>query len=305
VTVRNLYRAPPEDSERVQLNDHFRVFHSNLTPDESRMVRARSAHEALHAALVGATRSLFVESFLQGSYVHQTLIRPRGDAEELDIDVVVVIGFTDEATPLDAVNWFRAMLGRIPAYAPVIEPRARCVRIHSSGGFHLDVVPARAAHGVLEVPARSCKHWNATNPKGLADWHRRENDRTSGRFARVAKMLKHWRNETVPKELAPPSTAFEVLMAGETPVAGSDSEAVVRALRGLAERVAGGRLTVPNPSLPTEDLARDWTPPATAGFSAYAAHAAATAAAALQEETVTRSVELWRELFPERFPVSA
>ncbi len=289
----------------MQLNDHFRAFHSNLSLDDGVLGEARTAHRGIREALSRSIPDVLVDTFLHGSFVHQTLIRPRAPSGEFSVDAVIVLRLPDDMAPADAVKWLHAKLAAIPMYASRVVARRRCVRVHFDG-FYVDAIPARPSGSVLAVPDRARGQWMETNPKGLTDWHRIQNDRTAGRFARAVRMVKQWCIDTVDDGSQPPTVALEVLVAREVPQTGYDGEVLVRVLRGLSTVLANGRRPlVLNPSLPSEDLARDWSPSSVALFGLHVARASALGAAALNVWDGGASVELWRALFPERFPRAA
>ena len=132
----------------------------------------------------------------------------------------------------------------------------------------MDVVPlagdSRRVNNVLHIPNRTVNGWEATNPKGLEEWYRQQNSRTNGRFVRVAKMLKHRRNQALFKDARPPSVGLEVMIAQAWPffASSSDADAVSDVLRQLSNGFWFS-FSVPrlmNPSLQNENLFRDFDP---------------------------------------------
>ena len=165
-----------------------------------------------------------------------------------------------------ASRWLANRLKKIEAYRGKVSTRPRCVRIDFPGEFHMDVVPlagdSRQVNNVLRIPNRTVNGWDATNPKGLEEWYRQKNARTNGRFVRVAKMLKHWRNQTLPKSARPSSVGLEVMVAEAWPFLfwNSDADAVSTVLRQIANKLIHS-FSVPqvmNSSLHNENLLRDF-----------------------------------------------
>ena len=241
-------------------------------------------------------RQALYETFLQGSYVHGTAIRPLGKGMEFDVDVCCSLDLdaVPEGTeaPKNLVRWLARRLKKVDAYRGKVSTRPRCVRIDFPGEFHMDVVPlagdSRRVNNVLHIPNRTVNGWEATNPKGLEEWYRQQNRRTNGRFVRVAKMLKHWRNQALPKDARPPSVGLEAMIAQAWPFflsSNSDAGAVSGVLRQLANNLMFS-FSVPrvmNPSLPNENLLRDLNPDHFATYGTRLNEAAGIAEAALRE----------------------
>ena len=300
----------------MDVPSHFERFLKNISLDQPKLNRIKSEHTALRGYLEG---DQFVcpalgETFLQGSYAHGTAILPLGRGTEFDVDVCCILDLTavpsgtDEPRPL--VRWLARRLKKIEAYRGRVSTRPRCVRIDFPGDFHMDVVPlvevTNAWDSNLYIPNRTVDDWEATNPKGLAEWYHRQNERTNGRFVRVAKMLKHWRNQAFDKRARPPSIALEAMVANAWPTyANSDARAVSGVLRQLANSFHYSVPMVMNPSLQRENLLRDWDRGHHEVFRAKLDEAANLAAAALQETATDRSISLWQRLFRTRFPQRA
>ena len=145
--------------------------------------------------------------------------------------------------------------------------------------------------------------WEATNPNGLKEWYRQQNRTTNGRFTRVARMLKHWRNQAFDTHVRPPSVGFEGLMANSWPLyVNSDASAVAGVLHQISTSFTFTRPTAMNPSLRSEDLLGDWSVDNHEVFMTELRAAADLAEQALRETDEGRSIGLWQRLFRTRFP---
>lgn len=319
----------------MELSAQFERFLGNISVDQSKLNRIKSAHSKLRGALesddyVGPA---LLETFLQGSYIHGTAIRPLGKSADFDVDVCCLLDLsevpiqTEEPKPL--LRWLARRLKKIESYRGSVGTRPRCVRIDFPGDFHIDVVPLVKArkggyivppnfsllgvapfagdwssrNGNLFVPNVAVNGWVATNPKGLREWYSQQNYRTNGRFTRIARMLKHWRNQAFDSLARPPSVGFEVMMANCWPLyTNSDASAVSGILRQISNRFTHTWPTAMNPSLWGEDLLRDWSSDNYRGFMTKLRASADLAEQALREPDEGRSIELWQRLFRTRFP---
>jgi len=291
-------------SATVLLDDHFRVFHDNLSLDDACVAEAKLTQERLRAGLRARLQTDLVETIAQGSYVHRTLVRPRTACDGLVIDLLVVIPIAARTDPVTATAWLRDRLGELPTRASPIEAAGRGLRLHFGGCIRANVVAARRAGTIFEAPDRDGSYWRPTNPAGLAEWHRRQNELTNGRFARVVKMMKHWRDSTIASAHRPPSIALEALIANHITSHGSDAESIVRVFRGLSADLSSKRPIVRNGSMPEEDLVSAWSPAAVVRLGQYAARAAALASTALEAANEESSITSWRQLFRDPFPTA-
>ena len=304
----------------MELAQHFERFLRNISLDEPKLNRIKSEHGKLRGVLEADqyVRQALYETFLQGSYVHGTAIRPLGKGTEFDVDVCCSLDLdaVPEGTeePKNLVRWLARRLKKVDAHHGKVSTRPRCVRIDFPGEFHMDVVPldgdSRRVNNVLQIPNRTVNGWEATNPKGLEEWYRQQNRRTNGGFVRVAKMLKHWRNQALPKNARPPSVGLEVMIAQAWPFflsSDSDAGAVSGVLRQLANNLmfSFSAPRVMNPSLPNENLLRDLDPDHFETYRTKLNEAAGIAEAALREWDEDRSIGLWQSLFRKRFPQRA
>ena len=107
---------------RVELPSQFERFLSNISVDQDKLNRIRSAHSRLRRALesddyVGPA---LLETFLQGSYVHGTAIRPLGNNSEFDVDVCCMLNLTESplqtSEPRPVIRWLGRRLKKMEAY---------------------------------------------------------------------------------------------------------------------------------------------------------------------------------------------
>ena len=325
----------PAHDAGMELASQFERFLGNIRVDQPKLNRIKSAHSKLRRALEsdGYVSPALLDTFLQGSYVHGTAIRPLGKSADYDVDVCCLLDLsqvliqTDEPKPL--VRWLARRIKRMEAYRGKVSMRTRCVRIDFPGEFHMDVVPlieasspgsivfpnaslldvvplaenGRRHNSNLLVPNVVVNGWEATNPNGLREWYRQQNHRTSGRFTRVARMMKHWRNQAFDVHTGPPSVGFEVMLANSWPLhANSDASAVSGVLRQMSTSFIFLSPTATNPSLLSEDLLRDWSRDNHEVFLSELRASADLAAQALRETDEGGSIALWQRLFRTRFP---
>ena len=100
----------------MKLAQHFERFLKNISLDEPKLNRIKSEHEDLRRSLEADqnVRPALYETFLQGSYVHGTAIRPSGKRTDYDVDVCcsIDISAVSEGTegPKNLVRWLARRL---------------------------------------------------------------------------------------------------------------------------------------------------------------------------------------------------
>lgn len=304
------------------LDAYFTAFHARIALDQGRRDRVTSAHTTLRERLrTRAALDLKIKGlFLQGSCAQHTAVRPPQEGE-FDVDVVLAMDFSEATvwpssrlrSPQAAIDWVASELSRIPSYSGMVEPRRRCVRINYRGEFHMDVVPAHAKWGpdeILEVPDKGQAGWRRSHPKAYLDWCATRNERTSGRFARVVKYLKCWRDDVLPEAARPKSIILQTLIGKAIPDwSGSDADAVAVVLTKLAGETKvhmhlTSTLEVSNPVMSEEDLGATWSASSVRLFAQHAESAALNAAAALREPSSSQSATRWATTLGRRFPLS-
>ncbi len=118
--------------------------------------------------------SLSPHIYPQGSLLTQTTVRPLLH-QEFDLDLVCQLAASPAGgpEPLYELLWDRMHENGL--YRPMLERRARCMRLKYANDFHLDIVPAipdpagTTATSLL-IPDQEQEAWRPSNPKGYAEW---------------------------------------------------------------------------------------------------------------------------------------
>src|SRR5207244_4281568 len=115
--------------------------------------------------------------------------------------------------------------------------------------------------GVIFVPDKAMG-WRRSNPKAYVAWGGGIDEKSSGAFGEIVRLSKFWRDIRCAEATKPKSILLTTLVGHHTPInTASGPEAFVVMLGSLSTELAqfGSVPTVPNPSLPEENLARDWS----------------------------------------------
>lgn len=299
----------------MKLNHHFNKFHSVISLDSSRKQRISSAISNLENFLKDDEEmsKYLLEFFVQGSFAADTAIKP-SENNEFDVDVVLLFN-TNELpekyrTPEELIGWVATRLRENkPHYDGRVRERNRCIRINYAGDFHLDIVPANCNGNVdmpIWIPNKKDDNWEPSHPKGYIEWILNKNNDSNKKLCRIMKMLKHWRDHHFGVDSCPSSILLTTLV-GEHMENGcsSDAEALTLTMENLADFLKSINFVpaVMNPSLSSENLARNWDEEHFNLFKTRFIQAATNARQAYDEEDRDKSIETWQKLFPD-FPSS-
>ena len=95
---------------------------------------------------------LVVQTIPQGSWAHQTIIRPQ-DGKEFDADLLLELSSQSEWEPRDYLSALRRAFRDSDLYKGKVARKNRCVRIVYAGDCHVDVVPFVRDTGDLGIGA--------------------------------------------------------------------------------------------------------------------------------------------------------
>jgi len=177
----------------------------------------------------------------------------------------------------------------------------------------MDVVPIIAPNGkdgTLYIPDRKQEEWLKTNPKKHTEWTEEVNKDSGKRFKPLVKLMKWWRRENPTIAKKPKGFAIECIVAecmdrSETQY----GELFVGTLEEIVAKYAWDISQQQVPSIkdlgvPGNLVMDGITFDAFEGFYNKVKKHAEIGREAIEEEDPERSLELWREIFGQRFPES-
>lgn len=282
----------------------------NLNPD-------RLAQLDTHvAALVGALADdkvigpMVREHLPQGSWAHETIIRPVGDRDEFDADLLLRLepNAAWNASPARYLREVRAAFRRHPVYRSKVIKKNRCVRINYAGDCHVDVVPYLVLPDGRQVIVNYAEDkFEDTNPAGFTAWMREKDELAGGNLRKVIRLTKYLRD--LKNTFDCPSVILTTLLgeavqafdpAGRYGDVATAFTALLTDLEAQLDRQPD-MPELEDPSCPGTWFAHRWSPEKYKTFSACVRRYAAWARAALGEDDVDRAEAAWRELFGPEF----
>ncbi|MCG6205837.1 nucleotidyltransferase [Rhodopseudomonas sp. HC1] len=202
----------------------------------------------------------FVE---QGSWAHQTIIRPV-DGGEFDADLLVMVDKVDGWTAAEYVNSLGRVFSGSKAYGDKTKTWDYCVTITYAGDRRVDLAPCvvgRLYEGSLEVCNRRGT-FELTSPIEYTEWMKERNAYSGNNsFRKVTRLVKYLRD--IKHTFTCPSVLLTTLLGNEIQWFEKGSEefadvpTTLRTLMGRLDnrlRIHPTRPAVTNPKLPSEDF---------------------------------------------------
>ena len=216
----------------------------------------------------------------------------------------------DEKDPKDYINELYNCLRSSSTYKDIVHRRTRCVWLDYAGDFHLDMVPCLVeTDGSQWICNRKENKLEQSDGTGYRDWFNNKSGFTDGNLKRVTKLLKYLRDHK--RTFAVKSILLTTLI-GQTVYGESDGDSFKSVPDAL--KIVSNRLddflqsnffmpTIENPVLPGETFTRHWSEENYSNFRnkfhTYRGKIDDAYSAMEHDE----SVDLWRNIFGDRFGV--
>jgi len=323
----------------MENSSQFDQFISEIRLTERQREACINAHKEVREKLISDSElgKTVVSTFLQGSYVRHTIIKPSG-GRRIDVDVVVVTKLSkDEFTPTQAINQFKGFLE--DNYSGRYKIQGRSIGI-SFPTVDLDLVitaaPSESVMGILKseiseetqdigglfeilkkgdewksepllIPDRDAGQWVPTFPLRQIEWTKQKNEATNGHFVNVVRVVKCWR-DLDGQGKRPKGFLIERLVGQHCPNGiKSVAEGVEATLRGIKDayssHASGGMVpSIPDTGVPTNDVFKRISAQEFRDFYGCARVASAAATDAYHDPSPASSGNKWRTLFGKDFP---
>jgi len=189
-------------TKNLTIDQSFQNFLTNLNPTDKQRERIWKTRDSIDAALINDHRiSLNAQkqiSFLTGSYLRKTLIRPIDD-----IDLYVRVHYSKHAKDQSPRSILRLMASAIRKRYPnntKVNVDAPCIVVRF-WGYKFEIVPAVGYSDdpdLYSIPAPGSKEWMQCYPNVPDKWLSACNYKNNSMFIHLIKMLKQWnRNNKV------------------------------------------------------------------------------------------------------------
>lgn len=285
--------------------------HVNL--NQTRVDQADDAFDTLTSFLENAEdlEDVFIDTSKQGSLRQGTIIKPRTDETEFDVDLLLRLNDVADWSPTDYLDAVKAAFEGSARYEDLVDTRGkhRCITIDYANEFHVDVVPSIERDGQCWIMNRDTDEFEVTDGDGYAEWFTDRNEIAGGQLIRVVRLVKYLRDE---HEWPVKSILLTTLLGDQVSDAdpAEDYEdlptALVRLLTRLDEYLQeqAGVPDVVNPALPEEAFTRHWDEETFEQFRDGIHEVAQLVSEAYAADDGETSGDKWKEAFGDAFPVA-
>jgi hypothetical protein len=199
----------------MKLMEHFKTFmddHVNL--NKTRIEQLDGSVEAVQGAVRASDWGAEIITFApQGSWAHQTIIKPQQDGE-FDADLLVFVKHKEGWEPKDYINKLATALDANATYKGKLRRWSHCVTIEYAGERRIDIAPCiqdRHYQGQYEVCNRVANEYQTSAPNAYTKWVIDKNAIAGGNdLKKVTRMLKFLRD--IKGNFTCPSFLFTTLL---------------------------------------------------------------------------------------------
>lgn len=248
----------------AELASCFETAQSNIEPSKDDWDNAPDAHQTIADILAGddTLKEWGIDPILIGSYGRQVSIR-----RVYDVDMFCRLEEYPDGTSADDVldQVYSVLLDAYDRDENVVkrEDRSVTVLVPGADGLFVDVVPARKAGEVWEIPTED-DEWIVTNPVEMTALKTKKNEAFDEMYVPCVKLLRQARRNllerTKPGGFAVEMALYTASEEGLVTKSNSMAELFTSALEGVADvfrRIADDGFEMPDPSMAGEVLKFD------------------------------------------------
>jgi SMODS domain-containing protein/adenylyl/guanylyl cyclase-like protein with sensor domain len=143
---------------------------------------------------------IYIETGLQGSYAHKTIIKPSSKSPEFDADLILYLTEKEDWEPKDYIEELFKRFKENSNYKNIVCRGTRCVTLDYAGEFHLDVVPCIKRDTLwsgetFHICNRNENIVEKTNPIGYTQWLQDKNSEVeNNNLIKTIRIIKYLRD---------------------------------------------------------------------------------------------------------------
>ena len=283
--------------------DDFLKDNVNLNPHRLDTLEHRVS--AVNGVLKDNARG-YLRTNEQGSYAHQTIIKPVRENDEFDADLLLFLQ-DDDFNALefrrDYVKETYDMFKNNGTYKDIVRLKTRCVTLDYKGDFHLDIVPCIENVDFSYICNRDDQRYERTDGEGYKKWLVEKNKKGGGNYLRKAtRLFKFLRDHK--DNFSVKSVLLTTLLGNAVRTEFPDLPTALKTLSNEVNKFLQENTVMPtvwNPVLPEEDFNRHWDKRKYANFREKFDLYNRKINDAYDEQEHNASVKAWRKLFGDCF----
>jgi hypothetical protein len=283
--------------------------------DSNRIDRLQQSVGALETFIAGHAdfSDIFLDTIPAGSWAHRTIIKPVGEHDEFDADLLIYVAEQPDWQPKDYIDKLYTAFRNSAVYKDKVVRKTRCVRIDYAGDFHVDLVPYLERAGTHYITNRdepeNVGRFEASDPERFSEWIDERQRASNGSFVKVVRLIKYLRDykntfscksiilmTLLGNEVNPIETSMNPDLFPDVPTT------MTTLLERLASSLPAGMPAVMDPA----DTGDNFTDRYKDGwnyenFRTKIIYYSEKARAALDESDREKSIKLWQDIFGEGF----
>ncbi len=281
---------------------------SEVNLDQTRLDTANSRIETITGFIENENlfSRIFKKSTPQGSFKHQTIIKPVNVDDEFDVDLLIELNEIVGWEPKHYINNLYSIFNDSDRYNDIVEKNTRCITLNYKSDFHMDLVPCIKKIDNYYIFNEEENSTEITDWYWYADWFKEKNDLTNWNLKKVVRLLKYLRDYHNSFDIK--SILLTTLIAREVNE-NEDYQDVPSTLKILINSLSGklyniiylDDLDLSNPVLPDEQFDRHINQDIYENFRNEILKLNILIDEAYNETDKNVSIELWKNIFWESF----
>lgn len=294
-------------------NSFVKFLEDEVNLNKGRLDRIKSGIETVEAFLRNNVlfKNRISDISPQGSVRQKTIIKPAKEHADFDVDLLCEMKFDSAWQPQDYCQKLDAEFRKTDRYKDIVDKRGktRCVTLDYADDFHIDLVPSVVFQGREVITNRREKKFEATDADGYAQWFIGKNAQSSQDYLiKVCRLVKYLRDR---KGIPIKSVLLTTILGNQ--VREADANVLTdlpTAFRVLLDRLddffqAQPRMPIiTNPALASENFNRHWDDTQFLECKKTFRVLRTVTDDAYLEPDREKTIEKWRVLFGDNFPVS-
>ena len=259
-------------------------------------------------------QDIYIETGLQGSYAHRTIIKPSPKSPEFDADLMLYCSENEEWETKDYIEKLYKRFKDNPNYKNIVGRRTRCVTLDYVGEFHMDIVPCIMRDSILNgkiyhVCNRNDNVEELTDPKGYTEWFQDKNHQVGNNYLiKTVRLIKYLRD--IKQTFSCKSILLTTLLANQVGKSGDffedydDLPTTLKVVINNLNAYLQDHVVMPvvsNPVNNDENFNRHWDQDKYTNFRAQIKKYNDWINDAYDEVVQTESIKKWKKIFGDDF----
>lgn len=291
-------------NEMANSHNQFLKFEQNISLSKSKINKLIVSRKALEKRIEeyfkSKTNISVPRYYIQGSYKMRTMVVKKDGSYDVDLGVYFL-----EKPSVNPLTLQQHVANAVKDQTiSGVQHKDKCIRVVYKGDFDIDLpVYYKTPNDKHPFLATKTK-WQESDPKELCDWfesQRKEKDKHNGQMLRLVKYFKMWANQRSRK--MPSGIAFTIWVVIHYRAHQRDDIAFYETARAINASL-DLHISSKNPVTPQDDFLSRLDSNQKSNFKDAFSGLINQAAQALQQDNLTKALNIWEQQFGHKFPIS-